>query len=113
MGGERQKKTQAFRPGFFKTLDEKSLLSLLLALAAVFAFASGLAVLLAFAFSFAFALGLAGLLTYGRERFEPVVIAGAVIVFSGMVQFALIVFRTSGRARSSAASLPQASATQR
>jgi hypothetical protein len=60
-----------------------------------------------------FPLGLAGLLTYGRERFEPMVIAGAVIVFSGMVQFVLIVFRTSGRAHSSAVSLPRASASQR
>jgi hypothetical protein len=42
-----------------------------------------------------FPLGIAGVLTYGHERFEPVVVAGALIVFSSMAQFAFIVFRTS------------------
>src|SRR4051812_45490765 len=60
-----------------------------------------------------FPIGIAGVLIYGPQRFEPVVVAGAVIVFSSMAQFAFIVFRTSGAAQSSTASPPQASAAQR
>ena len=60
-----------------------------------------------------FPIGIAGVLTYGHERFEPVVIAGALIVFSSMAQFAFIVFRTSSAAQSSTMSRPQASAAQR
>jgi hypothetical protein len=60
-----------------------------------------------------FPIGIAGVLTYGHERFEPVVIVGALIVFSSMAQFAFIVFRTSRVAHSSSASRPQASAAQR
>ena len=60
-----------------------------------------------------FPAGIAGVLTYGPERFEPVVVAGSLIVFSSMAQFAFIVFRTSSvTPLSSAARLP-APATQR
>jgi len=60
-----------------------------------------------------FPIGIAGVVTYGHERFEPVVVAGAMIVFSGMAQFAFIVFRTSGATQSRPASRPQISAVQR
>ncbi|HEY8007828.1 MAG TPA: hypothetical protein VIE66_13770 [Methylocella sp.] len=42
----------------------------------------------------AFPMGIASLLLGGRERFEPLVIAGALIVFLGMALFAIIVVRT-------------------
>jgi hypothetical protein len=48
-------------------------------------------------------LGIAGVLLGGHDRFEPVVIAGALTVFLGMALFAVIVFRTSGLGRSPAA----------
>ena len=35
----------------------------------------------------------------GHERFEPVVVAGALTVLLGMALFAVIVFRTSGQER--------------
>jgi hypothetical protein len=60
-----------------------------------------------------FPIGIAGVVTYGHERFEPVVVAGALIVFSSMAQFAFIVFRTSSAAQSRPASRPQISAVQR
>jgi hypothetical protein len=60
-----------------------------------------------------FPIGIAGVLTYGHERFEPVVIIGALIVFSSMAQFAFIIFRTSNSAQSHPASRPQVSAVQR
>ena len=60
-----------------------------------------------------FPIGIAGVLTYGHERFEPVVVAGALIVFSSMAQFAFIVFRTCGAAQSHPASRPQVSAARR
>jgi hypothetical protein len=59
-----------------------------------------------------FPAGIAGVLSFGHARFEPVVIAGALIVFSGMAQFAFIVFRTSSAAQP-AASRPQISAVRR
>ena len=42
----------------------------------------------------AFPIGIASLLLGGRERFEPLVIAGGLIVFLGMALFAIIVVRT-------------------
>lgn len=42
----------------------------------------------------AFPMGIASLLLGGKERFEPLVIAGALIVFLGMTLFAIIVVRT-------------------
>jgi hypothetical protein len=60
-----------------------------------------------------FPTGIAGVLTYGHERFEPVVIIGALIVFSSMAQFAFIIFRTSNSAQPHPASRPQVSAVQR
>jgi F0F1-type ATP synthase assembly protein I len=35
----------------------------------------------------------------GHDRFEPVVVAGALTVLLGMALFAVIVFRTSGQQR--------------
>jgi hypothetical protein len=46
-----------------------------------------------------FPIGIACVLLGGHERFEPVVVAGALTVLLGMVLFALIVFRTSGQER--------------
>ena len=34
----------------------------------------------------------------GHDRFEPVVVAGALTVFVGMVLFTIIVYRTAGSA---------------
>ena len=42
-----------------------------------------------------FPVGIACVLLGGHDRFEPVVIAGALIVLLGMILFAAIVFRTS------------------
>jgi drug/metabolite transporter (DMT)-like permease len=47
-----------------------------------------------------FPIGIACVLIGGHERFEPVVIAGAFTVLVGMLLFAVIVYRTSGRAAS-------------
>jgi hypothetical protein len=51
-----------------------------------------------------FPIGIACVLLGGHDRFEPVVVAGAVVagaltVFLGMALIALIVFRTSGEVR--------------
>ncbi len=46
-----------------------------------------------------FPIGIACVLLGGHERFEPVVVAGALTVLLGMVLFAVIVFRTSGQER--------------
>lgn len=43
-----------------------------------------------------FPIGIASVLLGGQDRFEPVVVAGALIVFAGMLLFAVIVFRTAG-----------------
>jgi hypothetical protein len=43
-----------------------------------------------------FPVGIACVLIGGRERFEPVVIGGALTVFFGMLLFAVIVYRTAG-----------------
>ena len=43
-----------------------------------------------------FPLGIACVLLGGHDRFEPVVVAGALTVLSGMTMFAVIVFRTGG-----------------
>ena len=60
-----------------------------------------------------FPIGIAGVLSFGHERFEPVVVVGALIVFSSMAQFAFIVFRTSGAAQSHPASRSPISTIQR
>jgi len=46
-----------------------------------------------------FPIGIACVLLGGHERFEPVVVAGALTVLLGMALFAVIVFRTSGQER--------------
>ena len=46
-----------------------------------------------------FPIGIACVLVGGHDRFEPVVVAGALTVFLGMALFAVIVFRTSSEAR--------------
>src|ERR1700686_282602 len=46
-----------------------------------------------------FPIVIACVLLGGHERFEPVVVAGALTVLLGMVLFAVIVFRTSGQER--------------
>ena len=43
-----------------------------------------------------FPVGIASVLLGGHDRFEPLVVAGALNVFAGMVLFAVIVFRTAG-----------------
>ena len=43
-----------------------------------------------------FPIGIACVLLGGHDRFEPVVVAGALMVFAGMVLFAAIVYRTAG-----------------
>jgi hypothetical protein len=47
----------------------------------------------------AFPIGIACVVLGGHDRFEPVVVAGALTVFLGMALFAVIVFATSGRER--------------
>jgi hypothetical protein len=42
-----------------------------------------------------FPIGIASVLLGGHDRFEPVVVAGALIVFAGMLLFAVIVYRTA------------------
>lgn len=42
-----------------------------------------------------FPIGIASVLLGGHDRFEPVVVVGALIVFLGMVLFAVIVYRTA------------------
>jgi uncharacterized membrane protein len=46
-----------------------------------------------------FPIGIACVLLGGHDRFEPVVVAGALTVLLGMALFAVIVFRTSGQQR--------------
>jgi hypothetical protein len=46
-----------------------------------------------------FPIGIACVLLGGHDRFEPVVVAGALTVFLGMALFAVIVFRTCGQQR--------------
>ena len=43
-----------------------------------------------------FPAGIACVLLGGHDRFEPVVVAGALTVFTGMALFAVIVYRTAG-----------------
>ena len=43
-----------------------------------------------------FPIGIACVLLGGHDRFEPVVIAGALTVLLGMLLFVVVVFRTSG-----------------
>ena len=50
-----------------------------------------------------FPIGIACVLLGGHERFEPVVIAGALTVLLGMALFAVIVFRTCGQQRATPA----------
>ena len=60
--------------------------------------ASGLAriqAVISIAGAFVFPVGLAGILLAGPRYFEPIVIGGALIVFTGMALFVFIVFRTS------------------
>ena len=45
-----------------------------------------------------FPVGFASVLLGGHDRFEPLVVAGALTVFVGMLLFAVIVFRTAGMA---------------
>ncbi len=51
----------------------------------------------------AFQAGIACVILGGRDRFEAIVVAGAVTVFLSMALFAVIVLRTSGRRRALAA----------
>jgi hypothetical protein len=51
-----------------------------------------------------FPIGIACVILGGRERFEPVVAAGALTALLGMVLFAVIVFRTADSGRSTAGS---------
>jgi uncharacterized membrane protein len=46
-----------------------------------------------------FPIGIACVLLGGHDRFEPVVVAGALTVLLGMTLFAVIVFRTCGQQR--------------
>jgi uncharacterized membrane protein len=46
-----------------------------------------------------FPIGIACVLLGGHDRFEPVVVAGALTVLLGMSLFAVIVFRTCGQQR--------------
>lgn len=50
-----------------------------------------------------FPIGIASVLLGGHDRFEPVVVVGAIIVFLGMVLFAVIVYRTAEPKNPSAA----------
>jgi drug/metabolite transporter (DMT)-like permease len=46
-----------------------------------------------------FPIGIASVLLGGHDRFEPIVVAGALTVLLGMALFAAIVFQTSGSER--------------
>ena len=50
-----------------------------------------------------FPIGIASVLLRGHDRFEPIVVGGALTVLLGMALFAVIVFRTSGAERTMAA----------
>lgn len=54
-----------------------------------------------------FPIGIACVLLGGHERFEPVVVAGALTALLGMALFAVIVFRTSGQERAMPAGAEQ------
>jgi hypothetical protein len=47
-----------------------------------------------------FPVGIASVLLGGHDRFEPLVVGGALIIFAGMVLFGVIVYRTAGSGRS-------------
>ena len=49
-----------------------------------------------------FPIGIAAVLLGGHDRFEPLVVGGALAVLLGMVLFAVIVFRSLGAERMSA-----------
>jgi hypothetical protein len=49
--------------------------------------------------AFLFPIGIACVLLGGHDRFQPVVVAGALIVLLGKLLFVAIVFRTSGGTR--------------
>jgi hypothetical protein len=51
-----------------------------------------------------FPIGIASVLLGGHDRFEPVVVAGALIVLLGMLLFAVIIYRTAGSGWSPAGS---------
>jgi drug/metabolite transporter (DMT)-like permease len=53
-----------------------------------------------------FPAGIACVLLGGHDRFEPVVVAGALTVFAGMLLFAVIVYRTAGSGESTAGQRP-------
>ena len=64
--------------------------------------ASGLAryqAIVSLAGAVVFPIGIACVLLGGHDRFEPVVVAGALTVLLGMALFAVIVFRTCGQQR--------------
>jgi hypothetical protein len=50
-----------------------------------------------------FPIRIARVLLGGHDRFEPVVVAGALTVLLGMALFAVIVFRTCGQERATPA----------
>jgi len=50
-----------------------------------------------------FPIGIASVLLGGHDRFEPIVVGGAVTVFLGMALFAVSVFRTCGVERTTPA----------
>jgi len=50
---------------------------------------------IAIAGAIVFPIGIACVILGGHDKFEPFVVAGALIVFAGMALFAFIVFRTS------------------
>src|SRR6266702_7307486 len=50
-----------------------------------------------------FPIGIASVLLGGHDRFEPIVVGGALTVFLGMALFAVIVFRTCGVERTTPA----------
>ena len=54
-----------------------------------------------------FPIGIASVLLGGHDRFEPVVVAGALIVLLGMLLFAVIVYRTAEWPLASASELRQ------
>jgi hypothetical protein len=50
-----------------------------------------------------FPIGIASVLLGGHDRFEPIVVGGALTVLLGMALFAVIVFRTAGSGSSAGA----------
>jgi hypothetical protein len=55
-----------------------------------------------------FPIGIACVILGGHERFEPLVVGGALAALLGMALFAVIVFRTSGLERANGPVLPGA-----